>query len=69
MHLKNGSDLTMEIAFLSDIVIICGLAVVIVYLCKHIKVPTIIAFLITGVLAGAAHLRAGTLSPPGRDTG
>lgn len=42
----------METAFLSDIAIICGLAVAVVYLCKRVKAPTIIAFLITGVLAG-----------------
>ncbi len=42
----------METAFLSDIVVICGLAVAVVYLCKRLKVPNIIAFLLTGVLAG-----------------
>ena len=42
----------METAFLSDIVIICGLSVAVVYLCKRLKIPNIIAFLITGVLAG-----------------
>jgi CPA2 family monovalent cation:H+ antiporter-2 len=42
----------METAFLSDIVIICGLSVAVVYLCKRLKIPNIIAFLLTGMLAG-----------------
>ena len=46
----------MELAFLSDIVIICGLAVAVVYVCKKLKIPTIIAFLITGALAGPNSL-------------
>ena len=46
----------MEIAFLSDIVIICGLAVAVVYVCKRLKIPTIIAFLLTGAVAGPNSL-------------
>ena len=46
----------METALLTDIVEIAGLAVAVVYICHRIKVPTIIAFLLTGVLAGPKGL-------------
>ena len=42
----------MEIVLLYDIVIILGLSVVILFLCHRLKVPTIVGFLLTGVLAG-----------------
>lgn len=42
----------MEIAILSEIVIIFALAIVVVLLCHRVKLPSIVGFLITGVLAG-----------------
>lgn len=42
----------MEIPILQDIVIILGLAVLINLLFQRIKVPTILGFLITGIIAG-----------------
>ncbi|MEZ4722356.1 MAG: cation:proton antiporter [Flavobacteriales bacterium] len=42
----------MEIPLLADIVIILGLAVVINLLFQRIKIPTILGFLITGIVAG-----------------
>ena len=46
----------METALLSDIVEIAGLAVAVVFICNRIKIPNIIAFLLTGVLAGPRGL-------------
>ncbi len=42
----------MEIALLHDIVVIFGLSVVILFICHRIKVPAIVGFLLTGILAG-----------------
>ncbi|GHA58426.1 monovalent cation:proton antiporter family protein [Pontibacter akesuensis] len=42
----------MEIPLLSDIVIILGLAVVVILLFQRFKLPTILGFLATGVIAG-----------------
>lgn len=42
----------MEIPILNDIVIILGAAVVVILLFHKLKVPTIIGFLITGIIAG-----------------
>ncbi|WP_018477932.1 cation:proton antiporter domain-containing protein [Pontibacter roseus] len=42
----------MEIPLLSDVVIILGLAVVVILLFQRIKLPTILGFLVTGVIAG-----------------
>ncbi|MFT2007764.1 cation:proton antiporter [Pontibacter sp. 13R65] len=42
----------MEIPLLSDIVIILGLAVVVILLFQKFKLPTILGFLATGVIAG-----------------
>jgi monovalent cation:H+ antiporter-2, CPA2 family len=42
----------MEIPLLSDIVIILGLAVVVILFFQRFKLPTIIGFLATGVIAG-----------------
>ncbi|MFC1888721.1 cation:proton antiporter [Thermodesulfobacteriota bacterium] len=42
----------MEIALLYDIVIIFGLSVVILFICHRLKVPAIVGFLLTGILAG-----------------
>lgn len=42
----------MEIPLLPDVVIILGLAVVVILLFQRLKLPTIIGFLATGVIAG-----------------
>ncbi|MEM5788883.1 MAG: cation:proton antiporter, partial [Syntrophobacteraceae bacterium] len=42
----------MEIPLLSDIVIIFGLAIGVLYLCHLLRIPAIVGFLLTGVLAG-----------------
>ena len=42
----------MEIPLLSDVVIILGLAVVVILLFQRFKLPTILGFLATGVIAG-----------------
>jgi monovalent cation:H+ antiporter-2, CPA2 family len=41
----------MEIALLRDI-IICGLALAVSFICQHIRIPTVVGFLLTGLLAG-----------------
>lgn len=42
----------MQIPLLSDIVVIFGLAVGVLYLCHQLRIPAIVGFLLTGVLAG-----------------
>lgn len=42
----------MEIPLLKDIVIIFGLSIVVIYICHGIRVPVIVGFLLTGILAG-----------------
>lgn len=42
----------MEIPLIKDVVVICGLAIIVVFICQRIKVPNIVGFLVTGVLAG-----------------
>ena len=42
----------MEIPILKDIIIIFGLSVLVVFACHKIKLPTIVGYLITGVIAG-----------------
>ena len=42
----------MEIPLLQDIFVIFGLAVAVVFLCQLLRVPPIVGFLVTGVLAG-----------------
>ncbi len=42
----------MEATLLQDIVVIFSLAVVVLYLCHSIKVPSIVGFLLTGIIAG-----------------
>ena len=42
----------MEIPVLDDVVIILGLAVVVILLFQRFRLPTILGFLITGVIAG-----------------
>ena len=42
----------MEIPLLPDIVIILGLSVVVILIFQKLNLPTILGFLITGVMAG-----------------
>jgi CPA2 family monovalent cation:H+ antiporter-2 len=42
----------MEIPLLKDIVIIFGLSIVVLFICHRFRVPTIVGFLLTGILAG-----------------
>jgi CPA2 family monovalent cation:H+ antiporter-2 len=42
----------MEYAILKDIFIIFGLSIVVIFICHRLKIPSIIGYLITGVLAG-----------------
>jgi len=46
----------MEIPLLADIVIILGLAVVVILIFQKLKLPTILGFLITGLIAGPSGL-------------
>lgn len=47
----------MEIKLLNDILIIFGLSVVVLYLCNRIKIPAVLGFIFTGVLAGPYGFR------------
>jgi CPA2 family monovalent cation:H+ antiporter-2 len=42
----------MEIPLLNDIVIIFGLSIVVLFICHRLRVPAIVGFLLTGILAG-----------------
>lgn len=42
----------MEIPLLNDIIIIFGLSVAVLFICHQLRVPTIVGFLLTGILAG-----------------
>ncbi len=42
----------MELAILTDIVIILGLSVIVIYLFQRLKLPTVLGFLLTGIIAG-----------------
>ena len=42
----------MEIVLLKDIVIIFGLSVGILFICHRLRVPTIVGFLLTGIVTG-----------------
>jgi len=46
----------MEIFYLKDMIIILGLSIFVLLLCHRIKVPSIVGFLITGVVAGPQGL-------------
>ncbi len=47
----------MEIPLLSDIIIIFGLSIVVLYICHRLHIPSIVGFLITGIFAGPYGLR------------
>ncbi len=42
----------MEIPLLNDIIIIFGLSIAIIFICHRLRVPAIVGFLLTGILAG-----------------
>ncbi len=42
----------MEIPLLKDMIIILGVSVVVVFICHRIRVPVIVGFLLTGIVAG-----------------
>ena len=42
----------MKIILLQDILVIFGLSIGVLYACHRLRVPIIIGFLVTGVLAG-----------------
>lgn len=46
----------MEIPLLKDIVIIFALSILVIYTCTRLRIPTIVAFLITGILCGPQGL-------------
>lgn len=47
----------MHVTILNDILIIFGLSIVVVYVFSKFKIPTIVGFLLTGILAGPYGLR------------
>ncbi len=47
----------MEIPLLKDIVIIFGVSIVVIFICHRIRVPVIVGFLLTWILAGPHGLR------------
>ena len=42
----------MYIPLLKDIVMIFGLAIIVIYICHKMRIPSVVGLLITGVLAG-----------------
>jgi len=42
----------LEIAFLKELIVILGLSTVVVMVCQKLKIPSIMGFLLTGVVAG-----------------
>lgn len=42
----------MHIPLLNDIIILFGLSIAVIYVCQKINIPSVVGFLITGVLAG-----------------
>src|SRR4030065_585017 len=47
----------MEIPVLSDIVVICALALSVIFVCRRLAIPTIVGFLLTGIFAGPHGLK------------
>lgn len=46
----------MEVVFFSNVLIVTGLSAAVLYICHLLKIPVIIGFLITGILAGPQAL-------------
>ena len=53
----------MEMAVLKDIVVIFALSTLVNYLFTRIRIPTIIGYLFTGIIAGPHLFRHNTFSP------
>ena len=47
----------MQTTMLSSIVIIFGLSILVLFACYRLRIPTIVGFLLTGVLAGPSGFR------------
>lgn len=47
----------MNIPLLTDILIIFGLAIAVSYICNRLRIPTVVGFLLTGVVAGPYGLK------------
>ncbi len=47
----------MEFPILKDLVVIFGLSSVVLYLCSRLRIPTIVGFLLTGIVAGPYGLQ------------
>lgn len=47
----------MDIPLLSDVIIIFGLSIVVLYVCHRLHIPTVVGFLITGIFAGPYGFR------------
>ncbi|RYD77530.1 MAG: potassium transporter KefB [Sphingobacteriales bacterium] len=52
----------MQIPILNEIVIIFGLTIAVLFICHRFKIPTVVGFLISGVLAGPSGFRLVPLS-------
>lgn len=48
----NGKDIPMDPQFLISLLIILGLSILVLFICSFLRVPTIVGFIITGILAG-----------------
>jgi len=42
----------MQVALFKDILVIFSLAVAVLLVCQRVKLPTVVGFLLTGILAG-----------------
>ncbi|MGQ9656104.1 MAG: cation:proton antiporter domain-containing protein, partial [Thermodesulfobacteriota bacterium] len=42
----------MGVPFLNEVLVIFGLSIAVIFACHRLKVPTIVGFLLTGILAG-----------------
>jgi len=42
----------MEIVILKDVLITLALAIVVLFICHQVRVPVIVGFILTGILAG-----------------
>lgn len=42
----------MDIPLLNDVIIIFGLSIAVLYVCHRLKIPTVVGFLFTGIVAG-----------------
>ncbi len=46
----------MEIPLLSNIIIVLGLSIVVLFACSHLRIPTVVGFFLTGMLVGPCGL-------------